>query len=246
MEQAFLLNLQDRPCFSREELAAAMAGAGRALSMANFKAKLQQLLQRGSIARAGRNAYYVPAAGVQPYTCLYSPQAQAVAKLVQSGYPYVDFTVTELRQLNEFVNHQLAHNTVFVDVEADAMEFVFDFLREHYPGKVLLQPTPDIYHAYWMDDLIVVQRLITEAPRTRQARWQARLEKILVDVLVSKLLHSIVSVSELPAIYEESFSKYIIDESSLFRYAQRRHAAQRLRTFITEQTSIQLRLEHTC
>lgn len=243
MEAAYLGQLQSRPWFSREELSAAMEAVGLHLGAANFKSKLQKLLVEGRIARAGRNAYYVPQAGVQPYAYTASPLACEIADMLQAAFPFADFTIFELVQLNEFVNHQLAHNVFFVDVDGDALDFVFDTLKEKYPGKVLLRPSVETYHTYWTDDMIVLQRLVTEAPHEKKLRWQGRLEKILVDLTASALMRSIISPSELPAIYEGAFERYVIDESTLFRYAKRRGTEQRLRSFLEEETGIRLRLE---
>lgn len=51
---------------------------------------------------------------------------------------------------------------------------------------------------------------------------QEALEKLLVDVVADPLLLDSVSESEYPTIYEDAFSKYVVDESCLFQYAARR------------------------
>lgn len=40
---------------------------------------------------------------------------------------------------------------MFVSVENEVSNFVFETLRELYPGKVLLYPTVETYHQYWSD-----------------------------------------------------------------------------------------------
>ena len=40
--------------------------------------------------------------------------------------------------------------------------FVFDTLKKKYPGKVLINPTSEIYHLYWYDDMIVIEKLVSE------------------------------------------------------------------------------------
>lgn len=107
---------------------------------------------------------------------------------------------------------------------------------------MLLNPTIEEYYKYWYDDMIIVRRLISEAPKNKKIKWQSRLEKVLVDLLADNLLQGILSPAELPAIYEDAFRKYVIDESSLFRYAKRRGAEKKIRQFITEKTNVMLRL----
>ena len=67
---------------------------------------------------------------------------------------------------------------------------------------------------------------------------QSSLEKILVDLFGRGLSGSIISRSEYPAIFEDSFKKYNINKAKLFRYARRRGVEQAIRDFIREKTNI--------
>lgn len=126
---------------------------------------LQKLLDSGSIARVGRNNYCVNDKTSRKYTHEYSDLATSVAGKIRETYPELDFRIFELVQLNEFVNHQIAHNAVFIFVEGDLGEYVFDTLKEEYAGHILLNPNADMYHQYWADDMLVIKKLITEAPK---------------------------------------------------------------------------------
>ena len=75
------------------------------------------------------------------------------------------FRIFELVQLNEFVNHQIAHNVIFVSVESGWGSYVFDSLKDQYVGKILLNPSVEIFHQYWSDDMIVIQKLVSESPK---------------------------------------------------------------------------------
>lgn len=241
--QAYYLHLlKDEVKFSREELLDAMQKDGREVGEAAFKANLQKLLKYGEILRVGRNAYCVANNGLRSYTYEHSERAENTAECINERFPFLDFRIMEYVQLNEFVNHQFAHNVVFVSVEGDLASFVFDVLKERNPGKVLINPTPEIYHQYWCDDMFVVDKLVSEAPVGQGERWDTRIEKLLVDVFANPILQSTVSKAELPNIYEGAFEKYAIDESCMFRYAKRRGADIKIREFIKEKTKIQLRL----
>ncbi len=234
--------LRNKKSFSRLELLDVLQREGKAISEASFKVELQKLLKEGSIVRVGRNAYCVPKDGVKVYQYNYSDESKKIASLLMDKYPLLDFTIMDFVQLNEFLNHQLAHNVIFVSVEDKLGDFVFDALKEIYPGKVLINPTPQIYHQYWYDGMIVVGRLITEAPVGQQEKWNTRIEKLLVDVVTNPILESSISETELPNIYEEAFAKYAIDESCMFRYAKRRGADKKIREFIRNNTNVQLRV----
>ena len=175
------------------------------------------------------------------YTYEYSNNAKKVAEYLKQKFPYLDFTIMDFIQLNEFVNHQLAHNVIFVSVEDELGDFVFDALKELYPGKVLIKPSLEIYNKYWYDDMIVIEKLVSEAPMGKNERWNTRIEKLLVDVFTNSILVNTISETEVPNIYEEAFRKYAVDESCMFRYAKRRGAEKKIRNFIREKTNIQLR-----
>lgn len=239
--QNYLGLLNGRSSFSRDELHNAMNTCGRLIGEALFKVKLRELLFSKNVVRVGRNAYCVPEDGIQRYHYEYSKLADGVTGRITEEHPFLDFTVFETIQLNEFVNHQLAHNVVFVSVEGDLGDFVFNTIKETYPGKVLVNPTNDIFHQYWYDDMIVVIKLVTEAPKDQGLPWATRLEKLLVDIIADPLVRGSISESEYHNIYTEAFHKYVIDESCLFRYARRRGAEKELLQFIKHRTDIQLR-----
>ena len=153
------------------------------------------------------------------------------------------YITSEKIQINIKVKNSKIINVLFLSVEDDIIDFVFDLLKEQVPGKVLLDPTPELYHQYWYDGMIVLNKLVTEAPRGNEEAWHTRLEKMLVDLVSDPLLQEVISKSEYPAIFEGAFSGYVIDESCLFRYAKRRAAEKRLRALIREKTNITLRTE---
>lgn len=234
--------LENKTTFSRAELMETIQESGKSISEASFKLELQKMLKEGVIVRVGRNRYCVAKDGIGVYSYEYSDDAKIVANILKEKFPYLNFTIMDFVQLNEFVNHQLAHNVIHVSVEEDLGDFVFDVLKEKYPGKVLINPTPEIYHQYWYDGMIVVGKLISEAPMGQKEKWNTRIEKLLVDVITNSILLSSVSEAELINIYEGAFAKYAIDESCMFRYAKRRGAENKIREFIKEKTNVQLKV----
>lgn len=203
---------------------------GCALGEAVMRKRLQRLLKAGEIIRIGRNAYSVPQNGVGYYWHTYSDEATRVAQIMSDQFPMAEFAIFELVQLNEFTKHLLAHNVMFLSVESDIAEFVFETLKSYFPGKVLLNPTAEIYFRYWYDGMIVINRLITEAPKGRQERWHTSLEKMLVDLVADPLLLGSIGDSEYPRIFEAAISKYVINKNRLQRYARRRSAVSRFET----------------
>ena len=91
--------------------------------------------------------------------------------------------------------------------------------------------------------MIVVRNLLTESPKGKKKVWHTDLEKMLVDIFSENPIKAMFSESEYPAIYEEAFGSYVIDESQMFRYAKRRKSDGRIKKFIQEKTNVKLRLE---
>lgn len=241
MDTEYLKSLESMSSFNRSDLFSVISEYGIKISDSMLKVILKKLLDSGKIARIGRNAYCVVTEHVKVYHYNYSELANEVAKIISEGFPYLTFTVFELIQLNAFVNHQIAHNVVFVSVEADLCDFVFDKLKEKYPGKVLINPTSEIYNQYWCDDMIVLEKLVSEAPVGIGEKWHTRIEKLLVDIYSDPIQKETFSASELPAIYQDAFAGYIIDESCMFRYAKRRGIENKLKKYILEHTNVTFR-----
>ena len=179
------------------------------------------------------NQYTIPT-NKQVYLHNYSGDANDVVKLIEKKYYDVDFQVFEMTQLNQFMNHLIAHNTIFVAVENELVDYVFDTLNKEYPGRVMLKPSLEMYYRYLQDNEIVVGRLPSETPKGIDKPWQARIEKILVDVLVDKLIGGIVPEGEKPAIVEGAYHDFLIDEGTLLRYAKRKGAVKKVVNALNE------------
>ena len=188
---------------------------------------LGKRIERGEIIRIGWGQFTLPEKK-SVYRHFYSDASNEVAEEIKREYADLDFQIFELIQLNEFMNHQIAHNTIIIGVENDLMDFVFDTLWKSHPGKVMLKPTVNDYYRYLQDDEIIVNRLPSETPKGLEVPWQCRLEKILVDVLVDKLVSEIVPENEKQAIVGGAFDTYLIDEKTMIRYAKRKGATGKL------------------
>ena len=198
---------------------------------------LKALRDQGEIVQKKRGFYKV--AGKKNYTYTLSDTAKTVSNLIKKSYPLVNFQVWELYQMNEFVNHLMARNTIFIEVENLLDETVFNLLFEKYP-HVLLNPGEEEYYKYVGDETIIVRKLISEAPASYGEYNQTSLEKLLVDLFGRGLSGRIISRSEYRAIYEDSFSRYNINQERMFRYARRRGNEKKIKEFICKETNIVL------
>ena len=198
---------------------------------------LKRLCDTGVIARTCKGHFDTSRKRIYHFEL--SETAKDISVAIQEQFPLVDFRIWELYQMNEFVNHQLSRNIIFVEVENILDESIFQLLFEKYP-HVLHNATMNEYYKYAGEETIIVRKLISEAPPSVGRYKQASLEKILVDLFGRGISGSVISRSEYRAIYEDSFQKYKINQPKMFRYARRRGIEKTIDDFIHEKTNITL------
>ena len=192
------------------------------------------------IVRVGRNQY--KKAENEPkrsvFSGVYSSTAMQVIQFMQERFPLLSFRVWELSWLNEFFNHQFARNQIFLEVEKDGCDFVFSMITEKFPGRVLVKPKAQELLHYGTADGIIIDRLVTEAPKSTGEPYQVPLEKLIVDLFANKCL--ILSKGDYPSAIESMFATYWIDQVSMLRYARRRNKAEKVFGFLREKTAIEI------
>jgi len=229
--------IEHHASFTTGEFASALRKEIPGIGRSTIYSILKKKCDSGKISRTGRGRFS-RSSGKEYYYEL-SETAKNIVTLIQASYPLVDFQIWEIYQMNEFVNHLLAKNTIFVEVENMLDESVFNLLFDRYP-HVLHNPDIEEYYKYAGDETVIVRRLISEAPPPFGQYRQASLEKLLVDLFGRGISGSILSRSEYRAIYEDAFQKYNINQGKMFRYARRRGIEKVIRDFIHEETRIVL------
>ena len=233
--------LKENPSFTTKDFVGMVKESQAAYSDRRAYRLLQELQDDGRIMKVGRG-HYSKASVKTPYHFTASSLMDELVSLIDEEYPLITYQTWELYQWNEFVNHQLAHNAYFIEVESELETTVFDMLLEKYP-RVLLDPGMEEYYRYRADDMIIVQKLISGSPAPQPGSKHASLEKLLVDIFSRKLTGQLIERAEYRQIYEDAFGKYAINELALFRYAGRRHLKSDIRKFIEDETNIELRSE---
>ena len=218
--------LENQEFFSRNDYISAMSQEYD-MTDTQIAYDLQKRLDSGIVIHVGWDKYTVPKQK-HLYSYRYSKTAEDIASRLAQEFYDLNFRIFELIQLNEFMNHLMAHNTIFVSVENELQDFVFDSLKNIYPGHVMLRPSVDEYFRYVQDDEIIIGRLPTETPKGYTRDWESRIEKVLVDVLTDKLINRIVPENEKEAIVTGVFESYLLDEKAILRYAKRKGADAKL------------------
>lgn len=154
---------------------------------------------------------------------------------IKRKYPYLEMNIWDSRWLNEFMIHQPTRFYTLIEVDKEAMQPVFYFLRDT-KSEVYLDPTSSILHQYARDaGTIIVTNLVTEAPtQVIDKITTATLEKMLVDVYCNQRIFYAHQGHEMKVIFNEAFKKYRIERSKLVRYAARRGKKTELQRFTIE------------
>ena len=68
--------------------------------------------------------------------------------------------------MNEFLNHLIAQNPVFIQVEKESGIYVFRFLPEQGIQNVMYKPGKKDFNLYWSKDCVIVTDIDIISPRT--------------------------------------------------------------------------------
>lgn len=235
-------NIPENVTFSRQDLLLISMEAIPGFRETLLRNLLEKLLNNGIIVRVGRNQYQKKknSHNKQIYQNQYSEEAQHLIEEMRQKHSLLDYRVWEIRWLNEFWNHQIAQNKIFLEVEKVGCDFVYTELCEEYPGKILLKPNEKELYRYGRHNTVIVDRLVSEAPKGSPDFYNTSLEKIIVDLFANKNLRSIVHIGEYARAISEMFEKYYIDQVKLFRYANRRNKKEEIYHFLSEEAGVEI------
>jgi len=218
------LNMKKDKVYSRQQMILLLQEDSPGYSSGSYQWKLGEMLKSGEIVKTGYDQYKIPAGKTSPvYLPEYSELAATIMNQVSEKYPYIAFTVFETVLLNEFLNHLVAQNTIFVQAEKEISSFVFRSLQEEGYENVMLKPAKKDFDLYWTKNAIVVTDLVSEAPMQTSDPHKITMEKMLVDIYCDKLIKGTFSRAEYPSIVEQAFDKYMVDRTRMLRYARRRN-----------------------
>lgn len=197
-----------------------------------FRWRIYRLVKMGVLKRIGRGIFtlgdtvtYIPA--ITEYT-------GNIYNIVHRQYPYTEASIWHTSSLNEFMLHQPGRFMHILEVEKDAAESVFYFLKDE-DYDVFLNPNEEIFQNYVSTkrEAIVIKNLITESPLQNIYNVQTpTIEKILVDIFSDQIIFAPYQGNEMNYIFENAFRKYSVNITTLLRYAQRRGKKEELFRFL--------------
>ena len=184
--------------------------------------RIYTLVQAGVLSRVGRGKFTL-GEGKNFVPQINSSLKKIYTKLLRK-FPYLKICVWHTSFLNELMLHQPGRFYTMVEVEKDAMENVFYFLKES-KHNVFLDPSADILSRYASGEkeTTIVKSLVSEAPiQNVQGVQTITIEKMLVDIFCDEIIFAAQQGGEMQNIFREALSRYTIHESRMLRYADRR------------------------
>ena len=191
------------------------------------------LVRDGKIIRRGYDVYSASQGEkLRAYEPVYSDEAMNLTSVIADKYPYVRFTVFETTLMNDFLNHLIAQNTIFIQVEKESSIYVFRYLQDEGYDNVLYKPNGKDMELYWSRGCIIVTDMISEAALRAETPHAIALEKMLVDMYADKLISASYSRAEYSGVIEQAVSRYLLDKKRMLRYARRRNKYEEINNYL--------------
>lgn len=195
--------------------------------------RIYSLVQSGIIDRVGRGKFAISTRG--KFIPIISSRIQDLNLTLKKEFPYLNTCLWDTSILNEFMIHQPGLFYTIVEVEKDATESVFYFLKDQ-KHTVFINPTTEMLDRYIQFDQhnFIVKNLITEAPTQLIENVNTvRLEKILVDIFCDTTLFSAQQGVEMRTIFQEALRRYSLNVDKMFRYKARRGNKKKFSEFFS-------------
>ena len=194
---------------------------------------LMRLVNNGKLIRPSRGVYLKPDKGV--FRPLVSRDVMEIYQTLKHKYPFTKVCIYEGPWISPLLHHIASNQTIYVEVEKDASEFVFDYLKAD-GVKAFYKPDQDMVYRYInLDERnVFVKNLVSEAPLQKiEGILVSTLEKILVDIYCDQDFSYLLG-SEYERIAENAMTIFNINKTKLLRYAKRRGVKEELEKIYNE------------
>ncbi len=185
---------------------------------------LRELVKDNALFKIGRGIYTMTKIRTSEYSPRISTKSLKVAKALAKAFPFITVSVFDGNNIADLQHHRSTNNIHYIEVDRDAMESVFHYIKQK--GYVAyLNPNKDFTYENIdiSKEAFIVKPLISESPLlTVQNVRTPKLEKILVDILCNDdmdYLHG----NEWNRIFENANKMYLINRTAMLRYASRRN-----------------------
>ena len=196
--------------------------------------RIYNLVQEGIMNRVGRGKFSL--GNSDAYIPDISNKLKSVYKKMKSDFPFLTVCLWSTSVLNEFMLHQPGRYYELMEVDKDAMESVFYYLKDRN-YSVFMEPSEQLIRRYMIDEKEpwIVKSLVSEAPiQLINGFPTVTIEKLLVDIFCDPVIFNAQQGSEMNQIFNEAFEKYSISENKMLRYASRRRKKKEFDNYLNK------------
>jgi hypothetical protein len=228
-----------RQSFSREELYAFYTQLKPDLKETTFRWIIFNLKENQVITSISRGLFTLT------YKPVFKPDIgeteRKIYSKIEKQFPTLKICIWSTKIVSEFMLHIPVKPITILQVEKEALEPVYDFLKEQKLGDIFIQPEEKEIerYIYESEKAIILQPLVSKSPVQKINKGATTtLEKLIVDLYSDKKLFAAFQGNELTHIVNNAYSRYSIDFTKLFHYAKRRRKDIDLMQFFTDKTDI--------
>jgi hypothetical protein len=205
---------ESRKSFSRKELFDNFCN----LSEKSLSQQLYRLLKANRLKRISQGIY-------QLHISLFvvSEEIKQLNEKLKIQFPFAKFCLWSSDLLMPFMHHIPNLNFIFIDIENDVTESVFNFLKNNQIKSTFLRPNKDEFNRYITGtEAIIVRPLISESPIQIVDKVQTvTLEKVLVDI-TGDVEFDFFQGAEITYFFRNIMERHPVNKRKLLRYASRR------------------------
>lgn len=219
--------------FTRKELIASLKNTNRISKSGTLSEQINRLLKSGQLVRIERGVYSLSNNAKKDFSVICTEEMKNINQQIKAQFPFVDFCLWSASTLMPYMHHIPNLNLLFVDVEREVTESVFNLLNRDNNKRVFLLPSPtDIERYISSKDAIIIRPLISESPlQLVEGINTPTIEKILADI-VGDVEFSFLQGSEINYVYTTIFERHNINKNKLLRYATRRGRKEEIEKLI--------------
>ena len=188
------INLDKNTVYTQSEIIRIIKKPNPNISDVKLKWELFELEKSNLISKIGTKTYITNG---NIYYCNLSNQSKNIENFICKNYPNIKYVIWELSQLNEWINFMFAKNIIFLEVEADYVDYIFSALYEKYGQNhmILLNPNMELLSRYIDNCPIVVKTLFSRSPQNIK-NHNIAIEKLIVDIFFDKLLKNLIGTND--------------------------------------------------
>ncbi|MFV0375774.1 MAG: DUF6577 family protein [Mangrovibacterium sp.] len=215
--------------FARKELIAFLKSEHQISTPGTFSEQLNRLLKSGQLLRIERGVYKLPDDARKDFSVVCSEDMRRINQQIKTQLPFVDYCLWSASTLMPYMHHIPNLNLLFVDVEREVTESVFNLLNADSNKRVFLLPSlTDMERYISTNDAIIIRPLISESPlQLVEGINTPTIEKVLVDI-VGDVEFSFLQGSEINYVYTTIFERHNVNKNKLLRYATRRGRKEKI------------------